>query len=80
MKYTMQTQSGAVYHIDEKAMTWRRVGTVPIIGLSHDATEYEGKLAYLHFPVLGERCILYDSVVGPITTTRVVRLELTSDA
>jgi hypothetical protein len=79
MKYTMQTQSGAVYHIDEEALTWRRVGTVPIIGLSHDATEYEGKLSFPTKPFLGERHVIWDKEVGQITTTKVVRLELTAD-
>ena len=74
MKYTMQTESGAVYAIDEEALTWRRVGTVPVHGLERN----EGKLTDEVDAIIGQRARIWDAEVGPITTTRVVRLELTA--
>ena len=74
MRYTMQTQSGAVYAIDEDAKTWRRVGAVSIYGLDRDRGTFDDYPE----PRLGRRCHIWDSEVGEITTTQVVRLEKTS--
>jgi hypothetical protein len=73
MKYTMQTESGAVYAIDEDARTWRRVGKVPIYGLDRSEGEIDAPIE----PRIGQRTRIWDRKIGAITTTRVVRLEVT---
>lgn len=64
--------SGAVYGIDMDALTWERVGRVPIVGTDRNS----GRLSFKPTLSIGATVLLQDTLLGPIRTTPVVLLEV----
>ncbi len=75
MKIKVQTESGSVYTIDYKALTARRVGAVPIPGVSADEFELL-RADPLTDITIGSPMWLDTVCDGLVVTTRVVRAEL----